>query len=293
MKLDKFTVVNSGRIIYSRLIIVVLCLLLTSIYLYAADLKGTIKIGGTGTALGSFKELGKAFKKIHPDVNIVILPSLGSGGGIKAVNEGALDIGLSSRPLKDTEQQQGTAAVEYARTPFVFVTAQKSERFNFTLQDIAKIISGETKKWPDGTAIRLVLRPEADMDTVLQKGMSPEMDKSVTKALSQEGMIIAATDQESADAVEKIRGAIGTSTLAQIISEKRALNTITLKGVVPDMKNLANGSYKYYKTLYIVTGPKSGLAARDFIEFINSGKGRLILEKTGHLPIQRQNEQYK
>lgn len=288
MKLDKFIVVNPSRTICPRLIIssaVVLCLLLTSICLYAGDLKGTIKIGGTGTALGSFKELGEAFKKIHPDVNIVILPSLGSGGGIKAVNEGALDIGLSSRPLKDTEQQLGAAAVEYARTPFVFVTAQKTGRINFTLQDIAGIFSGETKKWPDGTGIRLVLRPESDMDTVLQKGMSPEMDKAITKALSQEGMIVAFTDQESADAVEKVQGAIGTSTLAQIISEKRPLNPITLNGVVPDMKNLANGSYKYYKTLYIVTGPKSGPVSRDFIEFINSGKGREILKMTGHLPL--------
>lgn len=288
MKLDKFTAVNSCLLIYLRLVTFltfVLYLLLSVSCLYAADLKGTIKIGGTGTALGSFKELGEAFKKIHPDVNIVILPSLGSGGGIKAVNEGALDIGLSSRPLKDTEKQQGTVAVEYARTPFVFVTAQKTGSHNFTLQDIAKIFSGEMKKWPDGTPIRLVLRPESDMDTVLQKSMSPEMDKAVTKALSHEGMIMAFTDQESADSVEKVQGAIGTSTLAQIISEKRPLNTITLNGVVPDMKNLANGSYKYYKTLYIVTGPKSGPVSRDFIEFINSGKGREILQKTGHLPL--------
>lgn len=288
MKLHKFTAINSVCIIYSCLIIsslVVLCLLLSSIYLYAADLKGTIKIGGTGSALESFKKLEEAFNKIHPDVNIVILPSLGSGGGINAVNEGALDIGLSSRPLKDTEQQQGTAAVEYARTPFVFVTAQKTGGLNYTLQDIARLFSGETKKWPDGTAIRLVLRPESEMNTVLQKGMSPEMDKAVTKALSQEGMMVAFTDQDSADSVENVRGAIGTSTLAQIISEKRALNTITLNGVVPDIKNLTNGSYKYYKTLYVVTGQKSGPASREFIEFINSREGKAILAKTGHIPF--------
>ncbi|MBI4681879.1 MAG: substrate-binding domain-containing protein [Nitrospirae bacterium] len=288
MKPDKFTVVNSVRIIYPRLIIssaVVLCLMLTSIYLYASDMKGTIKIGGTGTALGSFKELGEAFKKIHPDVNIVILPSLGSGGGIMAVNEGALDIGLSSRPLKDAEIRQGAVSVEYARTPFVFATALKIEGTNFTLKDIAKIFSGETKNWPDGTPIRLVLRPESDMDTIILKGMSPEMDKSVRKSLSQEGMMVAATDQEGADTMEKVRGAIGTSTLAQIISEKRHLNTIRLSGVMPDMKNLADGSYKYYKTLFIVTGPKSGPVTKSFIEFINSKEGKAILTKTGHLPI--------
>jgi phosphate transport system substrate-binding protein len=290
MKFDKFTAVNSVRLISLRLIIpslVVLCLLLTSTYLHAAGLKGTIKIGGTGSALASFKELADAFMKIHPEVNIVVLPSLGSVGGIKAVNAGALDIGLSSRPLKQAEQQNGAAAVEYARTPFVFATALKTEGLNFTLKEIAKIFSGETKSWPDGTAIRLVLRPESETDTILQKGMSPEMNKSVTKALSQEGMLVTVTDQENADALEIIQGAVGTSTLGQIISEKRALNILPLDGVVPDITNLANGSYKYYKTLYVVTGPKTGQTARDFIVFINSREGRAAIEKTGHLPIKK------
>ncbi|MBI5664419.1 MAG: substrate-binding domain-containing protein [Nitrospirae bacterium] len=288
MKCNRTSEVISWKQMFLRSIIFsipVICLLLSHGNLCAADLKGTIKIGGTGTALGSFKELSEAFKKIHPEVNFVILPSLGSGGGIKAVNEGALDIGLSSRPLKETEMQPGAVAVEYARTPFVFATAMKTEGTNYTLMDIAKIFSGEIKTWPDGTPIRLVLRPESDMDTVIQKGMSPEMDKAVKKALSREGMMVAATDQESADTMEKVRGAIGTSTLAQIISEKRNLNSIVLNGVMPDMKSLADGSYKYYKTLFIITGPKSVAVTNSFIEFIKSKEGRAILTKSGHLPL--------
>lgn len=263
----------------------VLCLFPANGNLYAADLKGTIRIGGTGTALGSFRELSNAFKKKHPGVNFIILPSLGSGGGIKAVNEGALDIGLSSRPLQDMEILQGAVSVEYARTPFVFAAAMKTEGINYTLEDMVRIFSGETRKWPDGTPIRVVFRPELDMDTIILRGMSPEMDKALTKSLSQEGKMVAITDQEGADIIEKVRGAIGTSTLAQIISEKRPLHTLTLNGVMPDMKNLADGSYKYYKTLYIVTGGKSVPAAKYFIKFINSREGKAVLTKTGHLPL--------
>ncbi|MEW6599989.1 MAG: substrate-binding domain-containing protein [Nitrospirota bacterium] len=284
MKTDKY----SGRSINLLLKIssvIILCIMLSANCIYASDLKMTIQIGGTGTALGSFSELADAYMKIHPDINIIVLPSLGSTGGIKAVNEGAIDIGLSSRPLKDTERHEGTIAVEYARTPFVFVTAQRKEALRLSLTDIAGIFSGEISKWPDGTIIRLVLRPESDMDTILVQGMSPEMNNAVRRALSKEGMMVAFTDQDSADAVEKIRGAFGTSTLAQIISEKRGLTPVTLNGVVPDMKSLADGSYKYYKTLYLVTGPKSKPAARDFLDFINSGKGREVLSQTGHLPL--------
>lgn len=265
--------------------VLVFFLLITCNLLHADNLKGTIKIGGTGNALGSFRELSETFRKLHPEVKFVILPSLGSGGGIKAVNEGALDLGLSSRPLKDNELQQRSTFVEYARTPFVFVTARRGDGIAFTLQDIAKIYSGEIKDWPDGTPIRLVLRPKSDSDTVLLKNMSPEMDKAIEKALSQEGMLTAVTDQESADAIEKIRGAFGTSTLAQIISEKRSLFPLALNGVMPNMKTLAAGAYPYYKTLYIVTGPKSSPVTKQFVEFITSETGKEVLARTGHLPL--------
>src|SRR3989338_2515671 len=66
-----------------------------------------IRIGGSGGALGAMKIIAAAFKKTHPRADVVVLPSLGSGGGIKAAIAGSLDVGLSSRPLKDTERAQG------------------------------------------------------------------------------------------------------------------------------------------------------------------------------------------
>lgn len=288
MKIFKFVAAHSNRFTVKQTIVlfmIIFCLSVAGNGLYAEELKGTITIGGTGTALGSFKELAEAFQKTHPDVKINILPSIGSGGGIKAVNEGSLDIGLSSRLLKDSEKQQGTMIVEYARTPFVFATAQKIEGLNFTLQDLAKIFSGETKTWADGTPIRLVLRPDTDMDTVLIKDMSPEIKEAVQKALLKDGMMVAATDQEAADALEKNRGAIGTSTLTQIISEKRALNILQLNGIKPSLKTLEEGKYSYYKTLYVVTSTKSDAVTKNFINFINSKEGRDLLMKTGHLPF--------
>ncbi|MBI5196547.1 MAG: substrate-binding domain-containing protein [Nitrospirae bacterium] len=174
--------VNAQSIIFA---LIMLGLTLSGGYLYAEDYKGIIKIGGTGSALGPMNEMAHAFQKKHPDVNIIIVPSLGSGGGIKAVTEGAIDIGLSGRPLKTDEAKEGITAFECARTPFVFVTAHKTKGINFTLQDFAKIYAGEIKNWPDGTPIHVVLRPEGDMDSILLKGMSPEMDKTLKKVLAQ------------------------------------------------------------------------------------------------------------
>jgi phosphate transport system substrate-binding protein len=258
--------------------------------LYAYDHNGSLIIGGTGTALGGFKALGEAYQKINPDLRIDVLPSLGSSGGIKAAVDCVIDIAVSSRALNEDELRKGADAVEYARTPFVFVTARKFEGINLTLHDIADIYAGEIKKWPDGSPIRLILRPESDSDTLILKNMSPGMDKAVQKALLQEGMIIEPTDQESAGAVERISGAIGTTTLSLILSEKRQLHMLPLNGVTPGIQTLADGTYPYYKEFFLVTGPRAAPAAKKFIEFIKSGEGHAVLNKLGYIFPSGKNE---
>ena len=67
----------------------------------------TIRLGGTGGALGGMKLLAEEFKKSHPGDTVIILPSMGSSGGINAVLSGALDIGLGNRALTGAEQGRG------------------------------------------------------------------------------------------------------------------------------------------------------------------------------------------
>src|SRR4030042_4023517 len=103
--------------------ILLLGVLISGLLLHSTALaEGVLKIGGTGTSLGSMQLLAKAFEKSHPGIKVVvILPSIGSSGGIKAVSKGSIDIGLSARPLKDEERNLGVLTTEYARTPFILV----------------------------------------------------------------------------------------------------------------------------------------------------------------------------
>ena len=242
----------------------------------------TIRIGGSGSTLGTMKILGEAFKKTHLHATVVIVPSLGSGGGIQAMLAGAIDIAVISRSLKDAERIQGAIGMEYARTPFVFATAAHTNVSAITTHELVSIYKGERKTWPDGRPLRLVLRPESDSDTDLAKSLSPEMNQAVKTALTREGMIMAPTDKASADSLETIPGTFGTTTLAQIISEKRALQPLALNGVTPSLKTLADGKYPYYKTFIMVSNPKTNPLAQQFIGFVRSAAGQQILEKNGH-----------
>jgi len=247
----------------------------------------TLKISGTGGVLGAVKLLAEAFREKHPDAKFIFLPSTGSSGAVKAVLAGALDIGVTSRSLKEEEERQGAVQHRYAYTPFVFATGIKTRASGITIGQLAEIYAGAITTWPDGSPIRLVLRPEADSDTLTLRSMSRGMDQALDRAFSRKGMSIAMTDQDSADMIEKIPGALGTTTLSQILTEKRAIKALSMEGVPPTMDALKDGSYPHFKTLYIVTkGSPSGLPGR-FVEFVRSAAARPILLKTGHVVPER------
>ena len=86
----------------------------------------TIKVGGTGAALGVMRVLGDAYKKDQPNVDVVVVPGLGSGGGRKALMGGALDLAVIARPGKAVEKMDGASAHLYGRAPFVFAVSAKN-----------------------------------------------------------------------------------------------------------------------------------------------------------------------
>jgi phosphate transport system substrate-binding protein len=195
---------------------------------------------------------------------------------------GAIQIGVSSRPLSESESGAGAVAVEYGRTPLVFATAASSKVGGITTQNLADFYAGKVDEWPDGSKLRLVLRPIGDSDSETIKNISPAMREAKTAAAQRKGMVFAVTDQESANALEKIPGGLGPTTLALLLSEKRALKALALNGVVPSAQTIANGSYPLSKELLIVTGPKTPAQAHAFAAFVRSGAGREVLQQTGH-----------
>lgn len=242
-----------------------------------------IRLGGTGGALGTMRLLADAYEKFDRGAKLSVLPSLGSGGGIKALLAGAIEIAVSSRALQDAERSQGAMALEYARTPFVFATAAATKVTGINITDLAGIYSGKIRNWPDGTRIWLVMRPERDSDSALIRNISAEVRAALAKARERPGLFFAVTDQECAMVLEKHPGSFGPSTLGQILAEKRKLKALRINDVEPSARALAAGRYPYYKSLFIVTTSKTPQAARRFIAFVQSKAGQDILGQTGHV----------
>ena len=258
--------------------VIALALLLGFCNAAAAD---GLTIGGSGAALGTMRLLAKEFTARNPDIAVTIVPNLGSGGGIRAVLGGAIGLAVTSRALEESEKKLGAVETEYARTPFVFAVSTQSRVTAVTARELADIYAGKMVAWADGSPVRVVLRPVNEIDTKIVENISADIRRAVVAANARPGVRVALSDQDAANHIEKIPGAIGPSSLALIVSENRALRALKLDGIEPTALNAAAGTYPYYKSLFLVTGTKRSATVALFIAFVQSAEGRKIITNNG------------
>ncbi len=252
-----------------------------------ARAEDVVRASGTGSALGMLRRLSAAFARASPGDRLRILPSVGSGGAISAVANGALDVGISGRPLAGAEQALGIEATPYARTPFLFAVGPRTGTRDVGAEDLVRMYRGERTAWPNGERVRLVMRPRTDVDNALLRGISPELSAALDVALARPGLLVALTNQECDDILSRTPGAIGPTSLTQVVTEQEQVEPLAWNGVAPTVANLASGAYPLAKTFFVVTRTPPPPPVARFVAFLRSAEASRILEETGNLPLLR------
>ena len=256
--------------------------------------KERLLIAGTGSSTATMRRMGEIFSRLNPAVTIEVLPSIGSTGGIKAVREGRIAVGLSSRPLKADEQGTGIVAEPYGLTAFVFGVQASNPVTGLTLAEIEEIYAGRRRTWSDGTPIRLILRPQSDAHSTYLGSINPRLKSASEQAHFIPGIFVGLTDQEAADQIEKTPGSFGTTSASLVAAEKRKIKPLSVDGAAPLLANIAAGrdiapgQYPYVLTLYLVyRRDASSSAVKAFIDFLFSREGREHLAENGHAALPR------
>jgi phosphate transport system substrate-binding protein len=265
-------------------IVAAACALLFGLAGPAGAQQNTLKIGGTGSTLSTMRVLAAAFEQDNPGVTVRVLSSLGSTGGIKATVAGAIDVGVSSRALTDAERGQGARAVEYGRTPLVFVVNRATRASDLTTAQVVDIYAGKMTAWPSGDPIRVVLRPAGDTNTIILKALSAQVREAVLAAEKRPGMITALTDQDAEERIQKVPGALIVTSLSEALNSPSLMLVLKFNGVEPSASALAGGSYPLSLSFFLVTGKSPSPLAAKFVDFVRSETGRKILAETGHAP---------
>lgn len=111
------------------------------------DAKGKITLAGSTSVAPLMDKLKDAFNKKAPNVSIEIQES-GSSAGIQSAIEGAVEIGMSSRELKDEEKTDLTVK-QIAMDGIAVIVNNDNTLDNITSDQIKDIYTGKTTEWSD------------------------------------------------------------------------------------------------------------------------------------------------
>lgn len=230
-----------------------------------AELSGTLRIGGSTTVLPLAQAAAEQFMEENPKVRVEV-QGTGSSEGIKGVSEGTLDIGDSSRELKDEEA--GLVLVDYkvAIDVIVFAVHPSNPVDNITKDQVVSILTGKITNWKQvggkDEKIQVIGRDEASgTREYVQKEVIGEDANFVSDALALPG-----AGQVKA-AVAQTPTGFGYIGLAAVDS---TIKTIKVEGTAPSKEAIEDKSYAYQRYLHMFTKGQAKGLAKSFINFVLS-----------------------
>lgn len=113
----------------------------------ASGMSGDLKIAGSTSVSPLMEKLIEAYKGLNPDVNIE-MQSIGSTEGINTTLDGASEIAMASRELKDEEKEQLTPVV-IANDGIAVVVNKENPIEELTSEQIQKMFKGEITDWSE------------------------------------------------------------------------------------------------------------------------------------------------
>ena len=109
--------------------------------------KGTIRIEGSTSMEAMINSLAEDYEKENPNAEIEV-KATDSSRGLTAAISGSCDLAMSSRELKDYEEEL-LETKSIGRDAIAIVVNKENPVDNLTVKQIAKLYSGECKKWAD------------------------------------------------------------------------------------------------------------------------------------------------
>lgn len=114
----------------------------------ASNLSGTVTVAGSSSVTPVMEKLAEAYQALNPDVTIEVNQS-DSTTGVTSAIEGACDLGMASRDLKDSETSEGAQATVIATDGIAVIVNPESAVEDLTSDQVKLIFTGEITSWSE------------------------------------------------------------------------------------------------------------------------------------------------
>lgn len=247
------------------------------------DPSDALVLAGSGSNLPVTRELAAAFAATGAPQPVVHV-SIGSGGGLRALHDGAIDIALVSRSLKPDERTQGFVAVPYARAPVVVAVHVSVPEVDVSRAKLLAIYRGDIATWDDGTPLVVLQREQGDSSHAAVARVLPEFATIDADALRRHRWRVLYSDAAMDEALATTEGGIGLVGAGRI-DPALPVRALEVDGVDSGVDRIADGSYPFTKDLSFVTVGEPDARALAFVRFALSPAGQDIVREHGCLPL--------
>lgn len=238
-------------------------------------------VGGIGGALGALRTVAIWFTEAT-GIEVTVLPSLGSEGGLRATADGKLHVGVIGRPPREPDLARGVSEVQVWRVPLGFVTSVDRPKA-VGMDELAAFLGDPASTWPDGTPVRPILRHASESDYPILFKRSPSLETAIQRLRRRPELPVAATDQEALDLAERLEGSLVNATLSQVITEGRDLRFVPIDGVTPTVDALESGANTLVKPMHVIRSLRTPPQGEQFLAYLRSSEGQSRLRRCGCL----------
>ena len=245
---------------------------------------GDLTVAGSSTLLPITQECANLFMEEYP-LSYISVAGGGSGHGVKSAGSGEVDIGQSSRNIKDSELLRYPDLVLFSigkDSVAVIINADNplAGSLDLSLEEVGDIFSGEITNWStlggDDHEIEVYTREEGSgTREVFTQYVLGERRYVPTASVKP-------SNGEMRASVANNRYGISYVSLGYV---DETVYAVTVDGVEAIIENVQNGAYPITRILWIFTrGMPSELEA-SFITFIQGPMGQTVVEELGYIPI--------
>lgn len=245
------------------------------------QVSGKVSMSGSTSMEKYVSALIETYAEINPNITVTA-EYVGSGAGIEQVIAGSVDIGNSSRNLKDAEVESGAVENIVAIDGIAVVVDPANTVEDLSQEDLIVIYTGEITNWSElggsDTPIAVIGR-EAGSGTrgAFEELLGIEDACAYASGLDSTGAVIAT--------VAATEGAIGYASLDSLNDTVAALK---LDGVEATEENIVAGEYFLCRPFVMATNgeiSEQSEAVQAWFDFVYSDEGKAVAVEVGLITV--------
>lgn len=247
----------------------------------ASDLTGSITMAGSTSMEKFANALAESFMAANPGVTVTA-EFTGSSAGVESVLAGSVDIGNSSRNLKDSEKENGAVENIVAIDGIAVVVDKANTVASLSKEQLTQIYTGNVKNWSEVGGENMPI-------VVVGREAGSGTRSAFEEILAVEDACVYVNELDSTGAVmakvASTPGAIGYVSL-DVIDD--TVTAVALDDTAPTAENIKSGSYFLSRPFVMATNGEIAAqseAVQALFAYLATEEGKAVAEAVGLIAV--------